>query len=412
MSTQPGATGWLTLVCVCRAFAATWFVAYSAVLPLTRAAWDLTARQAGMIQGAYHIGYLISLFAVGLLCDRIGAKRALLVSGITGLLSPLAFVAFADGFWSALLLHGLTGLTQGGFYTPLLALISEHVGRERRGRAMGYVIAASSCGHATALALAGLSVSIAGWRAALTVLAVLPTLAWLAAWWGLRNTPNKVHARPAGQSVLASIPTLLRDKKSMYSVWGYTCHSWEILGLWAWLPAFLTAAVLLDGASAAQASGIALALSALTYAANIGGCIVGGTLADRWGRTQTILLCASTSLVLSFSFGWTIGLPLGAIVAVACLYNFSAVADSSVHSTTIAEIVPPHALGAALALRSVLGFGAGAISPVVFGWALDLAGGGKTSGDTFAWGIAWATLGLGALYGPLATWRLQRMQRG
>jgi hypothetical protein len=31
------------------------------------------------------------------------------------------------------------------------------------------------------------------------------------------------------------------------------------------------------------------------------------------------------------------------------------------------------------------------LSPVVFGWALDLAGGGRTSSDAFAWGIAWTT---------------------
>ena len=55
--------------------------------------------------------------------------------------------------------------------------------------------------------------------------------------------------------------------------------------------------------------------------------------------------------------------------------------------------MPPHYLGVAYAVRSVIGFGMGVISPVAFGWALDLAGGGKTSGDPFAWGIAWMTLG-------------------
>jgi hypothetical protein len=58
-------------------------------------------------------------------------------------------------------------------------------------------------------------------------------------------------------------------------------------------------------------------------------------------------------------------------------------------------------------VRSVIGFGAGVVSPFVFGWALDLAGGGKGSSDPFAWGVAWATLGLGALLGPLATCKLQ-----
>jgi len=77
----------------------------------------------------------------------------------------------------------------------------------------------------------------------------------------------------------------------------------------------------------------------------------------------------------------------------------------------LAESVPAHYLGVAYAVRSVIGFGAGVISPVVFGMALDLAGGGRASGDSFAWGIAWMTLGFGALLGPLATWRLHRSAR-
>jgi MFS family permease len=406
----PGSGRWLAALCASRVLSATWFVAYSAVLPLVREDWGLSARDAGMIQGAFHFGYLASLFIVGFLADQFGAKRAFLVTGVAGFLSPIAFVLLVDGFWSALWLHALTGLTQGGYYTPVLAMVNEHVERQRRGRAMGLMIAASSAGYALALGVAGLVLTFAGWRAALAAVAAMPALSWLLALVAMRATPNVVHPRPEGHTVLSSIPAVLRNRKGMLSVWGYTFHSWELLGLWAWLPAFLTAALVVNGAAAGEAAALGLALSALTYVANIAGSIVGGTMADRWGRTQTILLWSCVSLVLSFSIGWMIALPVALLVAAACLYNFSGIADSSVHSTVIAESVPPHILGAAYAVRSVVGFGTGVISPVVFGWALDLAGGGKTSGDTFAWGIAWATLGLGGLLGPLATWKLQRLR--
>jgi MFS family permease len=115
------------------------------------------------------------------------------------------------------------------------------------------------------------------------------------------------------------------------------------------------------------------------------------------------------SLAISFSIGWLIALPVIVVVALACLYNFAGIADSSTHSTVLAESVPPHYLGVAYAVRSVIGFGAGVVSPFVFGWALDAAGGGKGSSDPFAWGVAWATLGLGALLGPVATWKLQSL---
>jgi MFS family permease len=403
----PGSAAWLAALCASRVLSATWFVAYSAVLPLVREDWGLSARDAGMIQGAFHFGYLASLFIVGFIADHFGAKRAFLVTGVAGFLSPIAFVLLVDGFWSALWLHALTGLTQGGYYTPVLAMVNEHVERRRRGRAMGLMIAASSAGYASALGVAGLVLTFAGWRMALAAVAAMPALSWLIALWAMRTTPNTVHPRPEGHTLLKSIPTVLANRKGMLSVWGYTFHSWELLGLWAWLPAFLTAALLLNGISPEYA----LLFTALTYIANIAGSIIGGNMADRWGRTQTILLWSCASLVLSFSIGWLIALPVALLVAIACLHNFSAVADSSVHSTVIAESVPPHILGAAYAVRSVVGFGMGVISPVVFGWALDLAGGGRTSGDAFAWGVAWVTLGLGGLLGPVATWKLQRALR-
>ena len=411
MTTIPGSARWLAALCGARVLSAAWFVAYSAVLPLVREDWGLSARDAGMIQGAFHFGYLASLFTVGFIADYFGAKRAFLVTGVAGFLSPIAFVLLVDGFWSALWLHALTGLTQGGYYTPVLAMVNEHVERQRRGRAMGLMIAASSAGYALALGVAGLVLTFAGWRAALAVVAAMPAVSWCIALVAMRATPNVVHPRPEGHTVFASIPAVLRNRKGMLSVWAYTFHSWELLGLWAWLPAFLTAALLANGAGAGEAAAMALALSALTYVANIAGSIIGGTMADRWGRTQAILVWSCVSLVLSFSIGWMIALPLALLVAIACLHNFSAIADSSVHSTVIAESVPPHILGAAYAVRSVLGFGMGVVSPVIFGWALDLAGGGKSSGDAFAWGLAWATLGLGGFLGPLATWKLQKLQR-
>jgi len=401
---KPGSGSWLAALCTSRVLAATWFVAYSAVLPLTQQAWGLNAREAGMIQAAFHLGYLSSLFIVGFIADHFGAKRAYITTGVAACLSPWAFVLFADGFVSALWLHAFTGLCQGGTYTPALALINDNVARERRGRAMGYLIAGSSAGYAIALGVAGVSLQFTGWRGALAAIAALPVISWVLGLYVLRGTPNLVHARPAGESLIASMPAVWRNRRGMLSIWGYTAHNWELLGLWAWLPAFLTAALLAHGMRPEGA----LMFAALTYVANIAGSIIGGTMADRWGRTQTILTWSCVSLALSFSIGWLVSLPIALVVALACLYNFAGIADSSTHSTVLAESVPPHYLGVAYAIRSVVGFGAGVVSPVVFGWALDLAGGGRTSGDAFAWGVAWSTLGLGALLGPLATWRLRK----
>ena len=403
MAFAPGSAAWLAALCSSRVLAATWFVAYSAVLPLTQGAWGLSAKEAGLIQAAFHLGYLVSLFIVGFVADHHGAKRAYLVTGVAAWLSPIAFVLFAEGFWSAFWLHALTGLCQGGSYTPALALINDNVGAARRGRAMGFFIAGSSAGYALCLLVAAVALPHAGWRGALWAIAVMPALAWLLGILALKETPNHVHARPAGESLLGALPAVWRNRRGMLSIWAYTFHNWELLGLWAWLPAFLTAAMLLQGVAPEHA----LQFAALTYVANIAGSIIGGTMADRWGRVPTILLWSSASLALSFTIGWLVALPVWLLVAIACLHNFSAIADSSTHSTVLAESVPPHHLGVAYAVRSVVGFGAGVVSPVVFGWALD-----AFASEPHAWGIAWMTLGAGALLGPLCTLRLRTVGAG
>ncbi|MBP1691874.1 MAG: major facilitator transporter [Bacteroidetes bacterium] len=83
--------------------------------------------------------------------------------------------------------------------------------------------------------------------------------------------------------------------------------------------------------------------------------------------------------------------------------------DSSVYSTGLTELVPPEYLGAAYALRSVLGFGAGVVSPWVFGLAIDWARGEPLRSETMAWGLAWSSLGVGALLGPIMTLKLRAL---
>jgi MFS family permease len=186
-------------------------------------------------------------------------------------------------------------------------------------------------------------------------------------------------------------------------------HSWELLGLWAWLPAYLAVAITHGGGMTVQAASIGAMLTALTYVTSMAGSVYGGAMSDRWGRTKVIVWSAALSLACSFSFGWMMAAPLWVLVAVAAFYNVMAIADSSVYSTAITELVPPQYLGAAYALRSLLGFGAGVISPWVFGLALDWARGEPLRSEAMAWGLAWTVLGVGALLGPLMTLKLRAL---
>ena len=66
---------WLILLCAGRIGLSVIFTVYSAVLPFVSTDWKMTSAQAGSVQSAWHVGYLISLFAAGFLADRFGAKK-------------------------------------------------------------------------------------------------------------------------------------------------------------------------------------------------------------------------------------------------------------------------------------------------------------------------------------------------
>lgn len=400
---------WLYELCVARVGFAMMFTAYSGVLPLLRADWNMSAGEAGLIQSAWHLGYLISLFIAGFLSDRFGAKRTFLAGNLLAAASAMVFAVFTDGFVSALLLHGLLGLCSGSSYTPGLTLISERFSPHRRGRAMGFYLAASSLGYAVALLLSGALVASIGWRSIFIATACGPLAAAGLVFHTLRETPNIVHPTPAAHGAGPSLVEVLRNRPAMLLIWAYTFHSWELLGMWAWLPAFLAISAAAGGDVTAQAVGLGALLSAVTYVSSMAGSIAGGSFSDRWGRTTVILAMSCASLACSFAFGWMVAWPLWLLLVVAVLYNVTAIGDSSVYSTAVTELVPPRCIGAAYSIRSVLGFGAGAVSPWTFGLVLDWARSGPLHSESWAWGLAWTSLGIGALLGPLMTWQLRRM---
>jgi MFS family permease len=80
------------------------------------------------------------------------------------------------------------------------------------------------------------------------------------------------------------------------------------------------------------------------------------------------------------------------MLAILSGYFVAVMADSATLTAGLVAATPLAQRGAAMALYSLLGFGAGFVSPLAFGAVLDLAGSGA-----LAWGLAFGTLGSGCL---------------
>lgn len=406
---------WLILLCLSRMGFALISTAYSALIPTLQHDWHMSASQAGLVQSAWHAAYIFSLVVASLLYGRYGAKRTFLGMSYLACATAFLFAVGATGFTSAFCLYGLAGLCAGGSYVPGLTLIAERFSPATRGRAMGAsmgaYIAAASLGYAIGLIGTSALAGVFGTRAGFLLAASGSLFGWALAIAALRKTDNLVASGTRGAS-WRSLVWLWRHKPSRYIILAYAIHAWELLGMWAWLPAFLSYAV------ASQRTGTSLlplatgaSLAALTHLVSTAGSLGGGRLSDHWGRTRVILLMSICSVVCSLIFGWLLAAPLWLLVGVAVFYNVTAIGDSAIFSAALSEVVPARHLATAYALRSIMGFGLGALSPWLFGCVLDAFSGATGNPTNTAWGVAWSALGLGALAGPLLTMRLQRLAK-
>lgn len=398
---------WLLALCVSRVFLYANFMVVAAAIPVLVDRWALSATAAGSIVSAFTLSYAASLFVFAFAADRFGARNMAVLSGWTSGIAALAFALFARDYASAVVFYGLAGVFQGGAYTPLIMVLADRIPTEKRGGAMGWLIASTSIGYAGSIGLAGWGLAIGGHEAAFLITGALPLLGGALLHATLWKTPNAIHPRPAG---IGWIAALRANPDARRLVAGYTAHTWELLGSWAWVPAFLAAALALRGASVTDSAVLASTTAAAQHLSGAVAAWGGGRLSDRFGRRPVLVAVSLGGGAVSAALGWLIGLPVEVLAIVVIIHNVLLIGDSPVVSTALTERVAPGHLGAILAIRALAGFAAGAAAATVFGLVLDgvrHAGGGEPA----AWGLAFMLLAAGGFGAAFMASRLPRLRR-
>jgi MFS family permease len=391
-------------VCAARIFLFANFMTVAAVIPILLEEWQISGAEAGAIVTAFTVSYAASLFGFAWAADHIGAKRAVTISALASAVASAVFGLFARDWASTLVLYGLVGLSQGGVYTPLIMVFAERSDPIRRGTAMGWLIASTSVGYAGSLLLCGVALSFGGYRTAFLVTGLTPTLGAVLLLLCLRGLENRTHPRTTRGGVWHRV---FGGRDARMLTIGYTGHSWELLGSWAWLPSLVAAALVLGGSGIAAASQTSALTTGAMHLAGATASFVMGALSDRLGRRAVLLGVATAAAALSLSIGWVIWLPAGVVVALALIYTFLAIGDSPVLTTAITEVTDPGHLGTVLAVRSLLGFGAGAIAPLAAGLAFDAATAMEWR-PSVVWGWTFAVLGVGGVVAAFCAARLSR----
>ena len=377
------------------------FSTYAALLPELRDLWRLSNSQAGLIGGMFFGGYVATVSFWTALTDRVDARKVYLAGGVLTAMGSAGFGLAAQGLATAILFQALLGAGIAATYMPGLRLLSDRVSGPAQSRYVAFYTSFFGIGTALSLAIAGFVSPAYGWRWAFIASALGPLAAALLVF--LLIEPQRRKARPALRSMRGLFPfdawrRVLANRAAAGYTLGYLAHCLELFGSRAWMVAFLAY-------SAALHTGDSFPWPAAAIAAVINLCavpasILGNEAALRIGRRRWILwiMLASGVCGLAVALGaawhWTL------VLALLTVYSMLVMADSGTLTAGLVAAAPGELRGAAMGLYSVLGFGGGMLGPVLFGAALDAAGG---AGSQAAWVAGYAAIGMGCLLAPVLT---------
>jgi predicted MFS family arabinose efflux permease len=346
--------GWIAIY-LCRSVLAP-------ILPVVSGELGLSHAQAGMLETAYLLGYIVIKMPAGVLGNRIGIKRTLTL-GMVGYALATALNFFATGFLHLFVLRFLVGLFQGVHLPLANTLLSERFG-DRQGRAIGFHESGPNVGNSIAYPLTIAIASSWGWRYAFLLLS-LPAfvLAGVVALILREERPASkvvIEELASGDQSLGTYFRFLAPLALAHAVYNLCLRA-----LLTFAPSYL---VEYRGMGLAAAGLVAMLMPAAGFFAKVSS----GFIAERGGRRNSISVAILLSGVFIFTLTRVSGQGLTSVNFIAlglALYSFSPTIYSSVTSG-----LPTHLKSMGLGAVTMTGNIFGAFSSSLIGYLIDTLG--------------------------------------
>jgi MFS family permease len=336
---------------------------YSLVLAYLIREFGMNTKTAGLLNSLTLIASAIGGLLFGVIADRIGRTRALMLSILVYSVSSAA-CGFSHSIPQLAIFRFLLGLGMGGEWTTGAALIAETWRAEHRGKALGLMQSAYAVGEAIAALVVLLVLPHFGWRAVFFV-GVLPALLVL---WIRRRVPEPALWKDRASSASRRVPLsrLLSEdvlRNGILATAMNACAMFGYWGLFTWIPAYLSLPASQGG------RGLSLVKTTSFFLVLCCGKWLGyalfGFFADAFGRRKpyfAYLLIAAALVPLygmARSSFWLLVLgPFVAFFGTGFFSGFAAIAS---------EIFPGEIRAAAMGLSYNVGRGLSAAAPLAVG---------------------------------------------
>ena len=359
----------LTAICI------TYFVenflrsAAGALAPILIEELSISHGAMGMLISAYFFVYGVMQVPSGLLSDRLGARRTIIL--FTMLTIVGTFLFWASTTYNMLFVaQFLVGIGCSTFYINAVKLVSTWFPSDKKATAIGILSASSGLGNTVSYMGFPIAVaSLGGWRTLYLWMSVILVANWIMNIFIIKDQENILINAPRKEnpSIINSILSTIKDSRLWPFLLGYTLSSmsWVFMN---WITQYL---IDTRGFTYIQVGQIA---SAGTIA-GIPGCIAVAAISDRLKKRKTTLI--GFSILYAAVLVAIINLPGSMGVPVFALLNFILNFTGSfwvLYFSMIPETLPPSKASVGLGLVNGIGtIGFSIIAPV-YGGLVDLTG--------------------------------------
>ena len=242
--------------------------------------FHLSDEHIGTLTFWFMIAYMFTSPITGWLGDRFPRKPMIVIAALFW--ATINFLtATVHSYDSLNIRHAALGVGEASFGIFAPALLADYYPEDQRNRVLTIFNVAIPVGAALGYLVGGTVGEHYGWRMSFIVSAVPAAILAI-----LIAIFMKEPARGASQHEKAklekgTVHSLLKNPAYLSTILGNAAVTFSLGGISWWMPSFLQR---IDGRSQSSAAYI---MGAITVVAGLGGTITGGTIAQKWSRTNS-----------------------------------------------------------------------------------------------------------------------------